>query len=113
MIRKEWYETAVYAVDGLIGSLTSDVFRATSCQPEEGFVSFVICLDASKFVLLCVFTLIETICPKICYKSQGSRAEKVHFRLTCVAQKRRRLNSLIWKVENVQKSATIVSHDDA
>ena len=76
----------------------------------RGLFSFVICLDASKFVLLCVFTLIETICPKIC---QGSRAEKVHFRLTCVAQKRRRLNSLIWKVENVQKSATIVSHDDA
>ena len=79
----------------------------------RGLFSFVICLDASKFVLLCVFTLIETICPKICDKSQGSRAEKVHFRLTCVAQKRRRLNSLIWKVENVQKSATIVSHDDA
>ena len=37
MIRKEWHETAVYAVDGLIGGLTSDVFRATPCQPEEGF----------------------------------------------------------------------------
>ena len=31
--------------------------------------SFLICLVASKFVLLRVFSLIETICPKICLKS--------------------------------------------
>ena len=53
-----------------------------------------ICLHASKFVLLSVFTLIGTICPNTCSKSHGSRAEKVHFRLTCVAKKRGCLKGL-------------------
>ena len=32
--------------------------------------SLLICLDATKFVLLSVFTLIETICPRNCSKSR-------------------------------------------
>ena len=36
---------------------------------SEAF-SILICLDATKFVLLRVFTLIETICLKICLKSR-------------------------------------------
>ena len=61
MIRKEWHETAVYAVDGLMGSFQSDAMST-----GRGLFSFLTCREASKFVLLCVFTLIETICPKIC-----------------------------------------------
>ena len=37
--------------------------------------SLLICLVASKFVLLRVFSLIETICPKICSKSSLKSAE--------------------------------------
>ena len=44
-------------------------------------------LDASKSVFPGVFTIVETICPKIW-------AKKKHFRLTCVAQKRLCLSSL-------------------
>ena len=32
--------------------------------------SLLICLDTSKFSLLSLFTLIKTICPKICSKSR-------------------------------------------
>ena len=35
-------------------------------------------------MFLSVFTLIETICPKVCSKSRPKGA-KVHFRLICVA----------------------------
>ena len=38
--------------------------------------SLLICLDATKFVLLSVFTLIETICPKIYSKSRLRGAKK-------------------------------------
>ena len=37
--------------------------------------SFLICLVASKFVLLRVFSLIETICPKTCLKSSLKSAK--------------------------------------
>ena len=37
--------------------------------------SLLICLVASKFVLLRVFSLIETICPKICSKSSLKSAK--------------------------------------
>ena len=52
-----------------IGSLSSDVFqRRTSTESEPS--SLLVSLDAAKFVWLSVFTLIETICPRICSKSQ-------------------------------------------
>ena len=60
-------------------------------QPK---VSPFLCFDATKFVLLCVFTLAEMICLNICSISRLKTA-KVHFRLTLVAQKRRCLNSLL------------------
>ena len=40
-------------------------------QPEVSFILWLlICLDATKFVWLSGFTLIETICPTVCSKSQ-------------------------------------------
>ena len=50
--------------------------------------SFFICLNASNVVLFSVFTLIETICPKI-----EARVQNIYFRWTCFAQKRFFLSS--------------------
>ena len=63
---------------------SSDVFERRMSTGSERF-SFLICLDATKFVLLSVFTLIETICPKICSKSRLKGAKKNNFRLTSLA----------------------------
>ena len=57
--------------------------------------SLLICLDVTKFVLLSVFTLIETICPKICSKSRLKGAKKNNFRLTSVAPRSCCLSSLL------------------
>ena len=68
----------------LIRSLSSDVFeRRTSTG--SGHFSLLICLDATTFVLLSVFTLKETICPK----SRLNSAESLlYIGSTSVAQKR-------------------------
>ena len=39
-------------------------------QPKVSLFSLLICFDATKFVRLSVLTLKETICPKVCSKSQ-------------------------------------------
>ena len=57
-----------------IGSLSSDVFQRRTSTESEPF-SLLICLDATKFLWLSVFTLIETICPRICSKSQPKSAK--------------------------------------
>ena len=54
--------------DALLGSLSSDVFERHTSTGSEPF-SLLVSLDATIFVLPCVFILIETICPKICSKS--------------------------------------------
>ena len=46
------------------------IFLRDARQPEVSLFSLLICLDATKFVLLAVFTLIETICSNICSKSR-------------------------------------------
>ena len=46
-----------------------DVFERRASTRSELF-SLLICLDATKFVWLRVLTLTETICPKVCSKSQ-------------------------------------------
>ena len=51
-----------------IGSLSSDVFERRSSTGSEPFYLFK-CHDATRSVLLSVFTLTETICPKIGSKS--------------------------------------------
>ena len=60
----------------IIGSLSSEVFSEGTRQPEVSLFSLLICLDATKFVLLAVFTLIETICPNICSKSRLNQDRK-------------------------------------
>ena len=50
-------------------------FLRDALQPEVSLFSLLICLDATKFVLLAVFTPIETICPKICSKSRLKSAK--------------------------------------
>ena len=52
-----------------LGSLSSNVFERQTSTRSELF-SLLIYLDATIFVWLNVFTLIETICPKVCSKSQ-------------------------------------------
>ena len=53
----------------IIGCLSSDVFERRTSTESKPF-SLLICLDATKFVLLSVFTLMETIRPIICSKSR-------------------------------------------
>ena len=49
-------------------SLRRDVFEGCTSTGSEPF-TLLIRLDATKFVFLSVFTLKETICPRICSKS--------------------------------------------
>ena len=77
-----------------IGSLSSDVFERRTSTGSEVF-SLLTCLDDIKFVFLSFFTVIEAIWLKICAKPP-SKFEKGHFRLTCVAQKRCCLSSLMY-----------------
>ena len=76
----------------IIGSFNSDVFERRTSTGSDPF-SILNYLDAIKFVLLRVFTLIEAICATICLKSRLKSA-KVYVRLMSVTQ-RRSLNSLI------------------
>ena len=56
-------------------------------QPEVRFFSLLLCFDATRYVFQSVFTLVETICPKI-WANRSSRMQNVYFRLICVAEKR-------------------------
>ena len=51
-------------LSSLIGSLSKNVFERCTSTGSEPF-SLLICLDTTKFVFLCVFSLIKMICPKI------------------------------------------------
>ena len=67
----------------ILGSLSKCIFeRCTSTGSE--LLSLLICHNSSKFLLLSVYGLIN--CPRI---------DTVHFWLTCVAQKRLCLSSLL------------------
>ena len=57
-----------------LASLSSGVFERRTSTGSEPF-SLLICLDATKFVLLSVFTLIETMCPIISSKSRPRSAK--------------------------------------
>ena len=70
-------------MEGLIfGNLTirelkqqrAATFLRNARQPKVSFFSLLICLDATKFVLLGVFTLIETICYKICLRPKIAKS---------------------------------------
>ena len=73
-----------------IGRLSSDVFERCSSTRSESF-SLLICLGTIKFVLLHlnVFALLKKRFFLKFVQNHGSRVQKVHFRLTCVVQKRR------------------------
>ena len=61
------------------------IFEQCLSKGSEPF-SLLICHDATKFVLLSVFTVIDRICQNICSKSRLKSAKNVHFWMTCVAQ---------------------------
>ena len=82
-----------YTPSKSLGNLSKGVFeRRTSTGSEVFFI--LKHLDASKFVFLSVFIIIETICPKI-WAKLPSKNEEDRFRLTCVTQKRLCLSSLL------------------
>ena len=55
-------------------SFGSEVFVRRASTGSEPF-SFLICLDATKFVLPSVFTLKEAVCPNICLRTRLKRAK--------------------------------------
>ena len=57
-----------------IGSLSSDVFDWRTSTGSEPF-SLLVCLNVTKFVLLSVVTLLETIWPEVCSKSRLKSAK--------------------------------------
>ena len=83
------------------GVYKAATFLSDARQSEVSFFSLLICLDATKFVLLSVFTLIEMICPRSCSKSQP-KGTKSLLPVDVRRSKRRCLNSLLWStVSNV------------
>ena len=70
----------------LLRSLSKDVFGRRTSSGSEVF-SLSISLDATKFVSLNFFALIETIdLHETLGKTTAQEGQKFHFRLTCVAQ---------------------------
>ena len=61
---------------GIIESFSSDCYERCMSTGIEPF-SLLICLGTTEFVLLSVFTLKETICPKICSKSRLKSAKSL------------------------------------
>ena len=90
-------------VIGVIGRLiTSTVFEWRTSARSEAFSLF-ICLDANKFVLLSLSSLIKMIYPSLATKLNCPMMQKVYFRLMSVAQKRCCLSSLMfsgWQAES-------------
>ena len=65
---------ALTGKSGPRGSLSIGVFEQRTLTGSEPF-SLSISFDATKFVWLSVFTLIETICARICSKSRPRSAK--------------------------------------
>ena len=57
-----------------LGNLSKDVFEQRTLTRSDSF-SLLICLDSIKFLLLSVFTLKDTICPKILAKPLPKNAK--------------------------------------
>ena len=53
----------------IFGSLSSNVFEQRASAGSEIF-PLLLCLDATKFILLSVFTVIEMICLNVCSYSR-------------------------------------------
>ena len=91
----DWSACSQFRAGVLIGSLSKDVFgRRTSTGSDAS--SLLICLDATRCVLLSIFTLVETIFQKT-GQNRCRRMLNVHFLLTCIAQEKRPcLSSLLF-----------------
>ena len=77
-----------------IGSLISYVFDGRTSTGNGPFSPFnTVCLDTTKFVLLRVFTLKETICPRICRNSQPKSAKRQL--PVYVRRSKKKINSLL------------------
>ena len=78
---------ALVAVAALLGCLSSNVFKQRASTGSDSF-SLSICLDAAKFLWLCVFTMKRRFAQEF-VQIHGRGVQKVHFRLTFVPQKHR------------------------
>ena len=58
-----------------LGNLSKDVFEQRTLTRSDALNSVLICLDSTTFLLLSVFTLKDTICPKILAKPLPKNAK--------------------------------------
>ena len=87
--------------------LSKGVFERPTSNGSEYF-SLIVCLDDAKFVLFSVFTLIETIWPKMWSKPLSKNA-KVQFRLRCLTQKRLCLKTVEWFISIISSDKSVLS----
>ena len=79
-----------------IGNLSKDVFERRTSTGSEAF-SLLICLDANKFVLLSLFSLIKTIYPRVSTEPLSNDAKSP------LPVDVRRSKTLLLKLPNVRK----------
>ena len=72
-------------------SLSSDVFERRTSTGSGPF-SLLACFDSTKFVLLSIFILKETLAQTF-VQYQGSRVQKFHFRLRCVPSRSKNIST--------------------
>ena len=77
-----------------MGSSSNNVYEGRTSTGSELF-TLLICLEATKFVLLSVLLLNRQFAQEF-VQNLCRRVQKVQFRLTCVAQKHLCLSSLIY-----------------
>ena len=87
--------------------LSKGVFERPTSNGSESF-SLIVCLDDTKFVLFIVFTLIETIWPKMWAKLLSKNAE-VQFRLRCLTQKLFCLKTVEWFISIISSDKSVPS----
>lgn len=87
--------------------LSKGVFERPTSNGSESF-SLIVCLDDTKFVLFIVFTLIETIWPKMWAKLLSKNA-KVQFRLRCLTQKLFCLKTVEWFISIISSDKSVPS----
>ena len=95
MLKKTSSTCRLFSNEGHViikGSLSKNVFERRTSTRSESF-SFLICLIANKFVLLSFFSLIRRFTREF-EPNHYPMMQKVHFRLTSLAQKRFSLSSL-------------------
>ena len=81
----------------VLGNLSSSVFELRTSTESEPFFSFNMLLRYQIFIAKCLYSHRDDLTKKV-VKSDGSRVQKVHFRLKSAARKRRCLNFLLCDV---------------